>query len=422
MHLVHQYPPDYVGGTELYTQTLATMQAEAGHHVAVFCPSPRSEKGRAMMADREAGVRVYRLLVGERTRTQVFRDSFGQRQLLGALQMILDQEAPDLVHVQHLMGMPTGLVDLLVDAGIPYVVTLHDYWYFCANAQLLTNTDQTICAGPDDRAVNCGQCALVRAGKRNIGWVAPAVAPVMQMRNKRLRGILDRASHVVAPTEFVRQTYAAAGMSSDNMVTILHGIEMPEKELETARRRLATRQRDGCLRIGYVGSIGWQKGVHILIEAVNMLPTERVYLTLYGDLSSFPDYVTQLQELVQHPGITLAGPVSREDLWMALAEFDVVILPTLWYETSSLILDEVFAMGIPVVASRIGVMAEKVRDGVNGRLFAAGDAVALHRVLLDLLENPDLLDDWRSGIPPVRTIHEHVGEIERLYQSTWHAV
>lgn len=422
MHLVHQYPPDYVGGTELYTQTLATMQAEAGHHVAVFCPSPRSEEGRAMMADREAGVRVYRLLVGERTRTQVFRDSFGQRQLLGALQMILDQEAPDLVHVQHLMGMPTGLVDLLVDAGIPYVVTLHDYWYFCANAQLLTNTDQTICAGPDDRAVNCGQCALVRAGKRNIGWVAPAVAPVMQMRNKRLRGILDRASHVVAPTEFVRQTYAAAGMSSDNMVTILHGIEMPEKELETARRRLATRQRDGCLRIGYVGSIGWQKGVHILIEAVNMLPTERVYLTLYGDLSSFPDYVTQLQELVQHPGITLAGPVSREDLWMALAEFDVVILPTLWYETSSLILDEVFAMGIPVVASRIGVMVEKVRDGVNGRLFAAGDVVALHRVLLDLLENPDLLDDWRSGIPPVRTIHEHVGEIERLYQSTWHAV
>jgi glycosyltransferase involved in cell wall biosynthesis len=237
-----------------------------------------------------------------------------------------------------------------------------------------------------------------------------------------LRGILDRASHVVAPTEFVRQTYAGAGISSDNMVTILHGIEMPEKELETARRRLATRQRDGCLRIGYVGSIGWQKGVHILIEAVNMLPTERVYLTLYGDLSSFPDYVTQLQGLVQHPGITLAGPVSREDLWMALAEFDVVILPTLWYETSSLILDEVFAMGIPVVASRIGVMAEKVRDGVNGRLFAAGDAVALHRVLLDLLENPDLLDDWRSGIPPVRTIHEHVGEIERLYQSTWHAV
>ncbi len=166
MHLVHQYPPDYVGGTELYTQTLATMQAEAGHHVAVFCPSPRSEKGRAMMADREAGVRVYRLLVGERTRTQVFRDSFGQRQLLGALQTILDQEAPDLVHVQHLMGMPTGLVDLLLDAGIPYVVTLHDYWYFCANAQLLTNTDQTICAGPDDRAVNCGQCALVRAGRK----------------------------------------------------------------------------------------------------------------------------------------------------------------------------------------------------------------------------------------------------------------
>jgi glycosyltransferase involved in cell wall biosynthesis len=79
-------------------------------------------------------------------------------------------------------------------------------------------------------------------------------------------------------------------------------------------------------------------------------------------------------------------------------------------------------MGIPVIVSRIGVMAEKVRDGVNGRLFTAGDAVALRRVLLDLLENPDLLDLWRAGISPVRTIHEHVGEIERLYQSTLNRV
>jgi glycosyltransferase involved in cell wall biosynthesis len=342
--------------------------------------------------------------------------------MLDALHTVLDQEAPDLVHVQHLMGMPTGLVDLLVDATIPYVVTLHDYWYFCANAQLLTNTDQRICAGPDERAVNCGQCALVRAGRKNIAWMAPTVAPVMRMRNKRLRTVLNRASIVIAPTEFVRQTYMEAGMSSDTMVTIRHGIEMPEKELETARRRLVTRKRDGCLRIGYVGSIGWQKGVHILIEAVNMLPTECVQLTLYGDLGSFPDYVTRLQRLVQHPGIILAGPVSRENLWMALAEFDVVILPTLWYETSSLVLDEVFAMGIPVVASRIGVMVEKVRDGVNGRLFTAGDAFDLHRVLLDLLENPDVLDHWRAGIPPVRMIHEHVEEIGRLYQSTLNTV
>jgi len=402
---------------------LATIQAEEGEHVSVYCPSPMNLKeGHTITADIEQSVRIYRVPLGPRTRTQVFRDTFRQRQLLEALQTILRQEMPDIVHVQHLMGMPIGLIDHLVEAGIPYVVTLHDYWYFCANAQLLTNTDQTICDGPDRQALNCGRCALVRAGRKNISWMAPAVAPVMQTRNNRLRAVLDRANCVIAPTKFVRQTYARAGMSSGNMVVILHGIEMSEKELELARQRQSTRKQDGCLRIGYVGSIGWQKGVHVLIEAVNMLPTERVQLTLYGDLTSFPDYVLNLEGMIQHPGINLAGPVSREDLWMALAEFDVVVLPTLWYETSSLVLDEVFAMGIPVVASQIGVMAEKITNGGNGRLFPAGDVVALRQILMDLLENPGLLDLWREGIQPVRTIAEHVRDVNEVYQPLLDAI
>ena len=126
LHLVHQYPPDYVGGTELHTQTLATNQAEAGHQVAVFCPSPMRWDGRAIVADVEQGVRIYRIPLGPRTRTQVFRATFRQPQLLAALQTILRQELPDIVHIQHLMGMPIGLVDLLVEENIPYVVTLHD--------------------------------------------------------------------------------------------------------------------------------------------------------------------------------------------------------------------------------------------------------------------------------------------------------
>jgi glycosyltransferase involved in cell wall biosynthesis len=363
-------------------------------------------------------MRIYRIPLGSRTRTQVFRDTFRQRQLLAALQTILRQELPDIVHIQHLMGMPVGLIDLLLKANIPYVVTLHDYWYLCANAQLLTNRDQTICEGPDRRAFNCSQCAFVRAGGKKISWMAPVVAPVMQSRNNRLRTVLDRASRVIAPTDFVRQIYARAEMGNGKMVLIRHGIEVPEKEVEIARQRQAAREIDGCLRIGFIGSLGWQKGVHVLVEAVNMLPAEHVQLTLYGDLTSFPDYVSYLQDMIRHPGINLAGLVSRENLWMALAEFDVVVMPTLWYEVSPLTIDEVFAVGIPIVASHIGVMSEKIADGINGRLFPAGDVVALKQILMDVLDNPDQLNLWRAGIPSVRTIDEHVREIEELYQST----
>ncbi|NCF65585.1 MAG: glycosyltransferase [Chloroflexi bacterium] len=422
LHLVHQYPPDYVGGTELYTQRLAIGQAIKGHNVAVFCPSPLSEIGEMQITEEGQGVHIYRVPLGLRSRTQVFRDTFRQRRILDSLKGVLRQESPDIVHVQHLMGLPTGLIEHLVEANIPYVVTMHDYWYFCANAQLLTNTDQTICEGPDERALNCGQCALARAGRKQLSWMATAVAPLMQTRNRRLRAVLDRADRVIAPTEFVYHTYARAGISGANMVIIRHGIELPEEELEVARRRREFRKGDGCLRIGYVGSIGWQKGIHILIEAVNTLPPERVQLTLYGDPTVFPDYVASLRDKIQHPSIDLAGPVSREDLWLALAEFDVVVMPTLWFEVSPLTIDEVFAVGVPIVASRIGAMTEKINDGVNGRLFPTGDVVVLRQILSDLLDNPELLDHWRAGIRPVRRIDEHMADIEKLYQLSLNTV
>ncbi len=418
LHLVHQYPPDYLGGTELYTQTLANRQVEASHEVTVFYPSPAILPGEGLHIATEKGVRVYRASVGPRTRTQVFRDTFRQPNLVAALQTILDNERPDIVHIQHLMGMPLDLVDLLMEAGIPYVLTLHDYWYICANAQLLTNTDHTICAGPDRIAVNCAQCAIARAGKGGVRWLAPALTPIMGYRNRRLRAVLAGAQHVIAPTEFVGRTYAAHGVASENIVVIQHGIELPPETTSGALSKIAAPRKLPPLRIGYIGSIGWQKGVHVLINAVNELPPDSAQLTIYGNPSNFPDYAARLKRLMRRSDITMAGQLPREHLWTALAELDLVVLPSLWYEVSPLVIDEAFAASVPVVASNIGGLAEKIADGLNGRLFPPGDAAALGQVLAEVLSEPHLLHRWQNGVPPVKTITDHVREIEALYQST----
>ncbi|MCB8944630.1 MAG: glycosyltransferase [Ardenticatenaceae bacterium] len=204
------------------------------------------------------------------------------------------------------------------------------------------------------------------------------------------------------------------GLAGDNLVVIPHGIEVPQAQIE---RILAKRppHQPGTLHIGFIGSLGWQKGVHNLIAAVNELPQEGVRLTVYGRLDTFPDYVKQLQAQAQHPGIHFAGPVSRDDLWAALAEFDVVVMPTLWYEASPLTIQEAFAVKVPIVASRIGAMVEKIQDGVDGRLVPHNDIPALHKTLLELLENPASLAQLRQNIQPVRTMTEQAQEIEALY-------
>jgi glycosyltransferase involved in cell wall biosynthesis len=332
-----------------------------------------------------------------------------------ALEQVLAREKPDLVHVQHLMGLPASAVHQVQAAGIPVVITLHDYWFPCANAQLVTNFDNTVCSGPS-WWLNCARCALARAGRDGAQWLAPMVAPLMAARSWRVRQVLDAAERVIAPTAFVRDIYAELGMPTDHVTIVPHGIEVPDDVRE--RRSSGSRQRPELLHIVYVGSVAWQKGLHVLIEAVNQLPADAVRLTIFGDLDKFPDYVARLKQMARHPGIRFAGRIAHDELWpFLLSEADIAVLPTLWYEVSPLTIQEMFAAGIPIVASRIGAIPEKIRDGVDGLLFPPGDAAALRELLLRLRNHPELLARLRSQIPPTRFMETHIEEIEAIYRS-----
>ena len=97
------------------------------------------------------------------------------------------------------------------------------------------------------------------------------------------------------------------------------------------------------------------------------------------------------------------------------AQFDVVVVPSLWHETASLIIQEAWATGAPVIVSDLGAMPEFVQTGVNGAVFPAGDVEALAEILRGLLVSRGKVSGWNAGILPVRTIVEHVDDIEKVY-------
>lgn len=415
LHVVHQYPPDHIGGVELYTRSLAEHQAAMGHQAAVFCPVEGEPSSAAPVFTLEKGVRVYRIPVGRPGRLRVFSGTFGQGHLATVFAGVLEAERPELVHIQHLMGLPASLVDQVRSRDIPYIITLHDYWYRCANAQLLTNYDNTICAGPDARWHNCGRCALARAGLRGVGWLAPAVAPLMAQRGHLLQGVFDHAGRVIAPADFMRQIYKSMGLSTGHVVVVPFGLDVSPDDVLAARTAAAKRPDNG-LHIGYAGSVAWQKGVHCLIAAVNELPQQGVELSIYGDLRTFPDYVADLRRLAHHPHIRFAGALSRQALWPAFGGLDVLVVPSIWYEGLPFIIREAFAAGLPVVASRIGALPEMIRDGVDGLLFEPGNAAVLRDVLQSLMDDPSQLSRLRANVAPVLSFEEHVGRVAAVYQ------
>ena len=414
LHVVHQYPPNHLGGTELYTQAMARRQAAAGHDVAVFCPEMGS--GGNVTPIEESGVRVYRGGGRRRGRASVFLSTLGANKLSAAFDTILSRERPDVVHLQHMMGLPVAIAGRLAAEGIPYVITLHDYWYGCANAQLLTNYDETICAGPDARFTNCGRCALARAGLPAPAALAALIAPVMARRNQALRPIFDGAAAVLASTPFVRRAHAAMGFPSGRIRILPLGADVSPVEIAIAHQTRRNLSPGRPFHIGYIGGLSRQKGVHHLIAAANRLPPQ-VSLSIYGDLEAFPEYVAGLRAAAVHPAIRFRGPVGREGLWMALGEMDILVVPTLWYETYGLVVQEAFAAGVPVVASRIGVMPDVVEDGVTGRLFPPGDVDSLSHLLLELAEHPEEIKRLRANAPAVMSMDDHAEQLEAIYRA-----
>ena len=94
---------------------------------------------------------------------------------------------------------------------------------------------------------------------------------------------------------------------------------------------------------------------------------------------------------------------------------DVLIVPSLWYENTPIVIAEAFAAGRPVIGSDVDGIRDSVTHEHNGLLFPRGDDVSLEQNLRRVLVEPHLLERLRNGIPPVRTTDDEVESLVRLY-------
>lgn len=401
--VVHQYPPSHLGGTELHTQGAATALAHRGHEVHVFFRS--SDPGRGVERRESEGAVTWQAWAGPMSPRRRFLATFRDPPIHQAFERALDDGRPDLIHIHHGMGLPVSLLRSIQEHGIPYVVTLHDYWWVCANAQLLTNYSHELCTGP--RAyLNCARCLLARAGHTGIWPAAPLLAPSLLWRRRLLGRVLVHAARLIAPSRFVKEWYGNHGLPPDSVTVLPHGIEWPD--WLTGRQGPAE-----PLRVAYLGGLTEQKGVHVLVEAFAGL-NGNAELWVAGDESTDSAYLRRLRSIAS-PSVHFLGRLSRQQVWDVLSQAHLVAVPSLWPETFSLALHEAFAAGVPVVASQIGALMEAVVDGQDGLLLPAGDVSAWRQALRRLLDDPTLLPRLQANVTPPTRVTQYAAELEALY-------
>jgi glycosyltransferase involved in cell wall biosynthesis len=164
------------------------------------------------------------------------------------------------------------------------------------------------------------------------------------------------------------------------------------------------------------------KGVDVLLEAMARLGERgsAARLRLHGANLELerPDFQERIDSLLAATAanVTVVGRYDYEQLPELMSEVDWVVVPSIWWENSPLVIQEAFSYRRPVICSDIGGMAEKVQDGVTGLHFRAGDATALADTIERAVGDPSLWPRLRANLVPAYSMEEHVARLSDLYR------
>jgi len=408
LFVTHRFLPRYVAGTEIYTAQMAQALARLGHQVQIFTGDPSVTTPYVTQWN---GLPVQAVPWGVgpwpgpiSTQLASFINPAVERRF----EALCRSFQPDIVHIQHLLGLSPRLPAIAQRHGARVVITLHDYWFACSNGWLFRWTREQ-CPGPG-RGFYCGGCALHRLHRRPQPLLMALAAPFFAARTRVLRRAVLQADYLIAPSRAVANRFAGQGIPRHRLNVVGHGL------VSQIAAQAPVLTPTAGLRFVYVGSLTPPKGIHIAIQAFNRLVAQDLQFEIYGNLTDDPDYARELQAQAAHDGIVFKGPLAHERLDEALGSAHMLVLPSLWDEPYSIIVDEALQAGLPVLISDCGAPIERLLPGINCLVAAAGDVDAWSSQMRYIAENRHVLGELRRGVRPVKPALDHALELEGIYQ------
>lgn len=311
---------------------------------------------------------------------------------------------PDIIHLHGIVYHISP--SILVEArrkNIPVIMTLHDYSLLSPNLVLFHNGK--ICEVTKKRNF---YKAFFHKCVRNSYIESLAGALIYQLHDAF--GLYEKNIDLfIAPSRYIRQKYIEYGYDKRKIIHLNNFINTIDYG------------ENNCLERDYVlyfGRIQEHKGVGLIIEAAKRLPS--INFIIMGDGSE----KSKLQRKVianNLKNVTFLPHLPLNKMKNILARARYVLVPSVWYENQPYTILETFALGKPVIASRIGGIPEVVINKKNGFLFEPGNINEFTRKILELWENK--IKTKRMGVYARKLINErfsselHYRKLMKIYRT-----
>lgn len=333
-----------------------------------------------------------------------FLYAHNDRTFFPALINRLIEQKIDIFHFHHFWSVGTDLIVQLM-LHFPrskFVLTLHELLAICLrDGQMVRTKTNSLCNRQND--IECHMC-FPQFDKD-------------QFRARRLffQNFLRRFDLLISPSLFLARRFMEWGLDK-NIHVLENGYNPPLLPLESDFDEQAVTRR-----FAFFGQATLFKGLDIFVSAASQIDRDDITFAIYGcDRSKFVEqFGSYWDSILDKVGTRLQflGPYEPENVCHLMQNSGWIVIPSIWWENSPLVIQEAFLAGRPPIVANIGGMSEKVQNRVNGLHFTARNSAALASVIGKAAGDIEL---WRSlrfamNLPP--SMDEMNDSLIRLYAS-----
>jgi len=282
-------------------------------------------------------------------------------------QQILSAFCPDVVHIHNFFPvLSPSIIEAACEANIPTIITLHNYRSICASALLLRE------GRPCEDCLGHTKAFGIFHRCYRQSYVGSTCVSLMGSKLKALARQYPKHISFIALTQFAKSRFLMDGFSNEQITVRGNCIDDPTQGALKREKTLL-----------YVGRLSPEKGVRTVLDA---FPAADGQLRIVGD---GPD----LEDLRQRGGEgnkIFLGPLSPLRVIEEMKQTTALVMPSKWYEGFPMVALEAMATATPIIASRIGSLAEIVEDRKTGLLVDPEDHQAWQTAMCYVLNNQEI--------------------------------
>lgn len=428
IHVPYTYYPSAIGGAEVYVESLSNKLLEYGYRPIIVVPSNCYSR----YSHKNKEIRKFRI-DPDKSRYFDFTDHIAESHF----EQIVKSTSPDLIHIHNsILRVANPILSTAKKYNVPVVFTLHVPNITCFKGSLLKWGNEN-CNG----TININTCTACTLNKHSVpvsiarlvstmpGFIS-GICDIFNLRGgiwtglrmkqlvkKRKNTLLKFASDVdilITQNEWSHNLLLNNGIPEQKIKKVRVGID--QNRTNTTNNKTGTREKN-TLRLVYMGRMDPNKGIDVLLKSLKLIPDADLTLDIYGIPSiRAREYEASIRNMAANDKrISFKQPVENKKVVRTIKNYDFLVVPSQYFETSPLVILEAFAAGLPVIGSDLPSIKERISDRFNGLLVIRNSVNDWAKTLKSVSENRYIASSLSKNVTPPKTIEELAMEMIKIY-------